>query len=223
MPGMRLVRKKAENRPVLLCTARFIIMSRVIRQPHDQETALSDTTSESPETWPEQHGSALYRFAMLRLRDADKAEEVVQDTLVAALQAHARFNGGASVRTWLIGILKHKIMDQFRHEAREAPLESPDLVSADNDLFADEDFFDANGSWREKVSDWGNPEDSLERSQLIAILQRCLDALPERLFHFATAGRPRVSSGRFAAAARLLRLCGAPHKADYVDTSIMRT
>ena len=142
---------------------------------------MSDTTSESPETWPEQHGSALYRFAMLRLRDANKAEEVVQDTLVAALQAHARFNGGASVRTWLIGILKHKIMDQFRHEAREAPLESPDLVSADNDLFADEDFFDANGSWREKVSDWGNPEDSLERSQLIAILQRCLDALPERL------------------------------------------
>ncbi len=142
---------------------------------------MSDTTSESPETWPEQHGSALYRFAMLRLRDADKAEEVVQDTLVAALQAHARFNGGASVRTWLIGILKHKIMDQFRHEAREAPLESPDLVSAGNDLFADEDFFDANGSWREKVSDWGNPEDSLERNQLIAILQRCLDALPERL------------------------------------------
>ena len=142
---------------------------------------MSDTTSESPETWLEQHGSALYRFAMLRLRDANKAEEVVQDTLVAALQAHARFNGGASVRTWLIGILKHKIMDQFRHEAREAPLQSPDLVSADDELFAEEDFFDSKGSWREKVSDWGNPEDSLERSQLIAILQRCLDALPERL------------------------------------------
>jgi RNA polymerase sigma-70 factor (ECF subfamily) len=142
---------------------------------------LSDPDIEAPETWLDQHGSALYRFALLRLRDAQKAEEVVQDTLVSALQARARFNGGASVRTWLIGILKHKIMDQFRHDAREAPLQSPDLVSADDDLFAEEDFFDSKGSWREKVSDWGNPEDSLERSQLIAILQRCLDALPERL------------------------------------------
>jgi len=142
---------------------------------------LSDPDIEAPETWLDQHGSALYRFALLRLRDAQKAEEVVQDTLVAALQARARFNGGASVRTWLIGILKHKIMDQFRHDAREAPLASPDLVSADDDLFAEEDFFDSKGSWREKVSDWGNPEDSLERSQLIAILQHCLDALPERL------------------------------------------
>jgi hypothetical protein len=45
---------------------------------------------EGPETWLEQHGSALYRFALLRLRDAQKAEEVVQDTLVAALQSYAR-------------------------------------------------------------------------------------------------------------------------------------
>lgn len=142
---------------------------------------MSDPDIGAPETWLDQHGSALYCFALLRLRDAQKAEEVVQDTLVAALQARARFNGGASVRTWLIGILKHKIMDQFRREAREAPLESPELVSADDELFAEEDFFDSKGSWREKVSDWGNPEDSLERSQLITILQRCLDALPERL------------------------------------------
>ena len=148
---------------------------------NDQETALNDPNMEDPATWLDHHGSALYRFALLRLRDAQKAEEVVQDTLVAALQARERFNGGASVRTWLIGILKHKIMDQFRHDAREAPLQSPDLVSADDELFVEEDFFNSKGSWREKVSDWGNPEDSMERSQLIAILQRCLDALPKRL------------------------------------------
>ncbi|MBI1283337.1 MAG: sigma-70 family RNA polymerase sigma factor [Thiobacillus sp.] len=118
---------------------------------------------------------------MIRLRDTHKAEEVVQDTLVAGLQSISRFSGGASVRTWLIGILKHKIMDQFRRESREVQLESPDLLSAENDLFAEEDCFDANGSWRENLSDWGNPEDSLERSQLMAILQRCLDTLPERL------------------------------------------
>ncbi len=142
---------------------------------------MRDPGIEAPETWLEQHGNALFRFALLRLRDAGKAEEVVQDTLVAALQARARYAGDASVRTWLIGILKHKIMDQFRHDAREAPLESTGLSSADSDPFAEEDCFDASGHWRERISEWGNPEDSLERSQMMAILQRCLDALPERL------------------------------------------
>lgn len=136
--------------------------------------------SEAPEQWLEKHGNALYRFALARLRDPHKAEEVVQDTLVAALQAYARFDGGSSVRTWLTGILKHKIMDQFRHEARISQLESPDLLPAANQD-ADNDLFDADGSWRESVADWGNPEDALESSQLRAILQHCLDALPKRL------------------------------------------
>ncbi|MBU1223074.1 MAG: sigma-70 family RNA polymerase sigma factor [Gammaproteobacteria bacterium] len=136
--------------------------------------------SEAPEQWLEKHGSALYRFALARLRDPHKAEEVVQDTLVAALQSHARFAGGSSVRTWLTGILKHKIMDQFRHEARTSPLEAPERLSSENQD-VDDELFDANGSWRENVSDWGNPEDALERSQLRAILQHCLSALPERL------------------------------------------
>jgi RNA polymerase sigma-70 factor (ECF subfamily) len=142
---------------------------------------LRDPGIETPETWLEQHGNALFRFALLRLRDAQKAEEVVQDTLVAALQARARYNGDATVRTWLIGILKHKIIDQFRHEAREAPLESSGLPSAEDDPFAEEDYFDAKGNWRERLAEWGNPEDTLERSQMMAILQRCLDALPTRL------------------------------------------
>ena len=65
------------------------------------------------EQWLEEHGTAMYRYALLRLRDPDKAEEAVQETLLAALQAYDKFSGGSSVRTWLIGILKHKIFDHF--------------------------------------------------------------------------------------------------------------
>ena len=142
---------------------------------------MSSPGTEDPETWLDRHGNALYRFALIRLRDAQKAEEVVQDTLVAALQARARYAGDASVRTWLIGILKHKIIDQFRHEAREVTVETLDPASADAESHADDDLFDARGHWRERISDWGNPEDTLARSQMMTILQRCLDALPERL------------------------------------------
>ena len=61
--------------------------------------ASMEADTGSPERWLDEHGSALYRYALLRLRDENKAEEMVQETLLAALQARARFSGGASVRT----------------------------------------------------------------------------------------------------------------------------
>jgi len=136
---------------------------------------------DSPEDWLDAHGSALYRFALLRLRDEQQAEEAVQETLVAALQARDRFSGNATVRTWLIGILKHKIVDQFRLASREVPLAESGVDALDCPACDDDAAFDERGHWREPLSDWGNPEATLQRRELMAILQRCLDALPERL------------------------------------------
>jgi RNA polymerase sigma-70 factor (ECF subfamily) len=65
----------------------------------------------------------LLRFAMLRLRNAEEAEDVVQETLLAALEGIGRFRGGSSLRTWVTGILQHKIVDRMRAAAREEPLE----------------------------------------------------------------------------------------------------
>lgn len=139
----------------------------------DQEAAGS------PETWLNEHGEALYRFALVRTRDPNKAEEVVQETLLAALLARARFAGNASVRTWLIGILKHKILDQFRREAREIPLDAPDTLPAQGR--APDDGFDENGDWKVRHADWGDPMRTLQNRQSMEILQGCLDTLPERI------------------------------------------
>lgn len=151
-----------------------------------EETTLNkcvdDQPAGSPETWLDEHGSALYRYALVQLRDPHKAEDAVQETLLAALGARERFSGGASVRTWLIGILKHKVMDQFRRQVREVQLEDPDDVAEADDP-ADEMDFAPSGHWKNKLSDWGNPEETLERGEFIAFLQRCLDALPQRLAH----------------------------------------
>src|SRR5689334_8654049 len=70
----------------------------------------------------ESHRSALYKFALLQLRNETHAEDCVQETLIAAIQGAARFSGGSSVRTWLVGILKHKIIDHFRKASREIQL-----------------------------------------------------------------------------------------------------
>ena len=138
------------------------------------------TDMDSPERWVDEHGGALFRYALLRLRDEHQAEELVQETFLAALQAQGRFSGGSSVRTWLIGILKHKILDQFRREAREVSLNDAGFdVDEDDSLM--EDSFAADGHWRASLADWGNPEQMLENGQFWAIMQYCLDRLPKRL------------------------------------------
>ena len=134
----------------------------------------------APEHWLDQHGAALYRYALARGRDPHQAEEVVQETLLAALEARDRFSGAASVRTWLIGILKHKLMDQFRREARELPLDEELFQDIPDDAGA-ESMFAPDGHWRERLADWGDPENALRQSQFLRVLQRCLDLLPKRL------------------------------------------
>lgn len=134
-------------------------------------------TIDRPEEWLAAHGDALYRYALLRLRDQDKAEEAVQETLLAGLQARQRFSGQASVRTWLIGILKHKILDQFRYEARVVNQDDPDDPPGE----PLEQSFTADGHWSARLDDWGDPEATLENRQFWTMLQYCLDRLPKRL------------------------------------------
>ena len=131
----------------------------------------------SPEQWVDLHGDALFRFALLRVRDAHLAEELVQETFCAALQAQEKYSGLSSERTWLIGILKHKVIDNFRRMSRERPHDDPDLCEA-----VEEDFFDAKGRWRVQPGDWStSPDEALERKEFWEVLQSCMERLPDRL------------------------------------------
>jgi RNA polymerase sigma-70 factor (ECF subfamily) len=123
----------------------------------------------------ETHRTALLRFALLQLHNKTHAEDVVQETMVAALQGADRFAGGSSVRTWLVGILKHKILDHYRAAAREQPL------SDDAEEFSLDDFdplFKEDGHFVEQPTDWDNPENALVRNEFFEILETCLEALP---------------------------------------------
>jgi RNA polymerase sigma-70 factor (ECF subfamily) len=65
----------------------------------------------------------LLKFAMLQLRNAPQAEDAVQDALVAAIEGIGTFASGSSLRTWVTGILKHKIVDSMRASARQESLD----------------------------------------------------------------------------------------------------
>jgi len=126
----------------------------------------------------------LLRFARLQLRDEALAEDAVSDTLLAALEHPERFAGQSSLRTYLVGILKHKIIDLLRSGRREVRLALAG-GGEDGEQQSDDDAFDAlftrNGHYQNPPSDWGNPDRQLERREFFEILQLCVDRLPERL------------------------------------------
>ena len=127
--------------------------------------------------WLNQHGDYLYRFALARLRDPHLAEDVVQETFLAAIKS-PNFAEQSAPRTWLTGILKHKIIDVMRKNVRETVVS--DLVDETEDYSVD-DFFDAAGHWVDKPQAWDMPEGALEQKQFLGVLQDCMSKLPAKL------------------------------------------
>jgi RNA polymerase sigma-70 factor (ECF subfamily) len=119
----------------------------------------------------------LLRYASLQLRDAAAAEDAVQETLLAALAGEAGFAGRANLRTWLTGILKHKIVDAIRRQARERPAAD---FEAEGDEGEFDGLFDRRGHWQETPDAWEQPEGALGQKQFLAALEACLRALPQR-------------------------------------------
>ncbi|MGO4304543.1 sigma-70 family RNA polymerase sigma factor [Cupriavidus sp. RAF12] len=123
----------------------------------------------------------LLRFAHLQLRDEALAEDTVSETLLAALEHPERFAGQSTLRTYLVGILKHKIIDILRSGKREVRLT---LTADDGESQSEQDAFDAlfarNGHYQHPPSDWGDPHSTFERREFFEILQVCVDRLPPK-------------------------------------------
>jgi RNA polymerase sigma-70 factor (ECF subfamily) len=134
----------------------------------------SEVSTPSPLEF-ERHRPYLLRFALLRLRDRSAAEDAVQEALLAALQGAGRFAGQSSVRTWLVGILKHKIVDSIRKSAREPISELSGEAGAEN-LDA---YFETDGHFIDPPEAWEDPERALDERRFFEALERCLASLPK--------------------------------------------
>ncbi len=134
---------------------------------------MTDTDSENdrlldPSTWVDRHGDALYRYARSRLRGEDAAADLVQEAFLHALRSRESFLGHSSERTWLVGILRHKILDRYRKAVGET---TTSLDAAE--------FFDDRGFWRRGPSD--DPAAGLERGEFWRGLEHCRASLPSGL------------------------------------------
>jgi RNA polymerase sigma-70 factor (ECF subfamily) len=123
----------------------------------------------------------LLRFARLQLRDAGAAEDAVQETMLAALTGSHRFESRSSYKTWLISILRNKIIDTIRRQSREVSASSLADDEAGDDLL-DDTLFNRRGHWTDaaKPGPWADPEASFEQQQFWKVFEACLDHLPAK-------------------------------------------
>ena len=117
----------------------------------------------------------LLRFARLQLRNDAWAEDVVSETLLAALSKPQAFAQRSQLKTWLIGILKHKVIDALRLHGREVSASSNDDDDTDP---LDYLGFKADGHFSQAPADWGNPEQDLSSRQFLAVMDACVRQLP---------------------------------------------
>jgi RNA polymerase sigma-70 factor (TIGR02943 family) len=131
----------------------------------------------NPKKWVETHADYLFRYAITRVRDEDSSRDLVQETFLSALKAMDRFQGKSSERTWLTGILKHKIIDAYRKQSSGLQNENRNERAGEEV----EDFFDAaDGHWKaaHAPQPFGAPKDPLQEKEFNRVLLSCMQKLP---------------------------------------------
>src|ERR1051325_1639149 len=147
--------------------------------PADQArpASLSD-----PERWVDEHGDYLFKYALSRLRDPARAEDMVQETFLAALKGGNRFAGRSAEKSWLVGILKNKICDHYRKAGRETSFTHLEFYKdEESDRFiADGPFKDG---WIHELGpmEWSSPGASLDSEVFWKTFQDCSNKLPKNI------------------------------------------
>lgn len=127
----------------------------------------------------EEHFDYLYRYAFRYFRSHEEAEDIVQETFLAATRAAEQFQGTSTPRTWLTGILRHKTIDKLRSKGRDNHINFDELES--DPLLKS---FDAVGHWRAETgpTSWNcGPDDALKQKQFFSAVDKCLSGLPRRM------------------------------------------
>ncbi len=134
---------------------------------------MKNSSSSNPTDWVDRYGNYLFRYAALRVRNRATAEDLVQEAFLAALKSRDSFSGHSSESTWLTGILKHKIADHFRQQAREAVLPGGNPGDPQED-----DRFSPAGRWSNGPTEWGgNPADLFRQKEFLDQFRKCLSGL----------------------------------------------
>lgn len=137
-----------------------------------------------PEQWVDLYGDYLFNYAIVRVNDQEKAEDLVQETFLAGLKAMDNFQGRSTERTWLISILKRKIIDTYRkqYSSRETSIGEFEQDISDGEFYRSEVPF--KGYWLEGKGPHSHslmPEGEIEQDELMKLIQECISGLSPNL------------------------------------------
>ena len=145
----------------------------------EPDRAAAAVAGSDPERWVDEHGDVLYRYALERVRKPEIAQDLVQETLLAAVRTRDRFRGASTVRSWLCGILKHKICDYYRKLGRETSFTDLEFLADEcAEKFVPEGYWvHVNGpkEWRPEA------DEVMHREEFWQTMRDCLAKLPERI------------------------------------------
>jgi len=151
---------------------------RPVAKPSTPANPLSD-----PEQWVDQHGDYLFRYALARLRDPARAEDMVQDTFLAALKGGRKFEGRSQEKSWLVGILKNKIFDHYRKASRETSFTDLEFYSdEEGDRFVPDGLF--KDAWVHELGpmEWSTePGATLDSHEFWKTYHECNNKLPKNI------------------------------------------
>lgn len=125
-----------------------------------------------PVKWVEDHGEALYHYVLIRVGKSDLAEDLVQETFLAALHAREKFAGRSSERTWLVGILRNKILEHFRLAGKQQTSQQQQLTDVNSY------YFDKSRHWKSIPKEWkSNPETIIDNQEFWNVFHSCMKRL----------------------------------------------
>ncbi len=135
-------------------------------------------------SWVEAFSGKMYLWTLYKTNSKETAEDLVQDTFLAAFQSIEKFKGKSEPKTWLFSILNNKIAEHFRKAYRNSAInESDRIVDSEVSLF--ETFFDSDGNWKkeERPKGWHSDEGNLlDNTEFINVLQGCMGKLSNNCF-----------------------------------------
>jgi RNA polymerase sigma-70 factor (TIGR02943 family) len=146
------------------------------------ESAKTSPGLSDPEQWLELYGDYLFKYAVMRLREAAKAEDAVQETFLAALKGRQRFAGRSAEKSWLVGILKNKVCDDYRKASRETSFTDLEFYSdEESDRFIQNGLF--KDGWIHELGpqEWSSPGASLDSEMFWKTFHDCSTKLPKNV------------------------------------------
>jgi RNA polymerase sigma-70 factor, ECF subfamily len=141
---------------------------------------IDKKTTLDPALWLDEYGNYLFRYALMRVRDSAIAEDILQETLLAAFSSSQSHAGLSSERSWLVGIMKHKVVDYFRRAGRMTQFQ----LTTDEGESEFEIAGPWRGHWREDQApvSWStDAAAALESREFWEIFDRCLSQLPQQI------------------------------------------